>query len=238
MAVFVSGPKGLSYGAMATLEERIAQWEQMAREVPDDMAFFSLGNAYKDAERYEDAEQAFAKAIEMNDGMSRAYQLRGQVLIKLGREDEAGELLTRGYTIAAQRGDVMPQRAMGSLLEKIGRAVPEVEKSADERKAEVEAEGDMVLDRRTGQPQPKLEDPPMRGPVGRFIYDHFGQETWRAWIGQGTKVINELRLDFSNPQHQDIYEEHMLEWLQVTREEVEEYDRQHQQTDPDQQRHD
>ena len=201
----------------------------MAREVPDDMAFFSLGNAYKDAERYQDAEQAFARAIEMNEGMSRAYQLRGQVLVKLEREDEAADVLTRGYAIAAQRGDVMPQRAMGSLLEKLGRPVPEIEQSAEERKAEVEQSGDMVLDRRTGEPQPRLDDPPMRGALGRFIYDHFGQNTWREWIGQGTKVINELRLDFSNPQHQDIYEEHMLEWLQVTREEIEAYDQQRQQ---------
>jgi Fe-S cluster biosynthesis and repair protein YggX len=63
----------------------------------------------------------------------------------------------------------------------------------------------------------------MRGPLGKFIYDHFGQITWNQWIGQGTKVINELRLDFSNLAHQDLYEQHMLEWLQVTREEAEEY---------------
>ncbi|MFA9477706.1 Fe(2+)-trafficking protein [Phycisphaerales bacterium AB-hyl4] len=209
---------------MATLEERIAQWEQMAREAPDDMAFFSLGSAYREAERFEDADRAFAKAIEMNDGMSRAYQLRGQVLIKLGREEEAGDLLTTGYKVAAERGDVMPQRAIGSMLEKLGKPLPEVQ-SAEERKAEVESD-DTVLDRRTGQPQQRLPDPPMRGPVGKFIYDHFGQETWRTWIGQGTKVINELRLDFSNPQHQDVYEQYMLEWLQVTREEVDEYAKQ------------
>ena len=212
---------------MATLEERIEQWERMAREVPDDMAFFSLGSAYKDAERYEDADQAFARAIEMNEGMSRAYQLRGQVLMKLEREDEAGDVLSQGYKIAAQRGDVMPQKAIASLLQKMGRALPEVEQTAEQRKAEVESE-DTVLDRRTGQPQPRLEDPPMRGPVGRFIYDHFGQDTWRDWIHQGTKVINELRLDFSNPQHQEIYEQHMLEWLQITREEIDAYERQQQ----------
>ena len=205
-----------------TAEERIAQWEQMAREAPDDMAYFSLANAYKDADRLEDAQGAFAKAIEMNPGMSRAYQLSGQVLIQLGKEDEAGPLLTKGYTVAAERGDVMPQKAIGSLLEKLGLPLPEV-RDAAELKAEVEASGDTVLDRRTGQPQNRLAAPPMRGPVGKFIYDHFGQTTWNEWIGQGTKVINELRLDFSNDQHQDVYEQHMLEWLQVTMDEVTEY---------------
>ena len=208
-----------------TTEERIAQWEQMAREAPDDMAFFSLGNAYKDAERLEDAQGAFAKAIELNPGMSRAYQLRGQVLIKLGREAEAGPMLVEGYKVAAERGDVMPQKAIGSLLEKVGLPLPKVQDAA-EKKRQVEASGDTVLDRRTGQPQNRLADPPMRGPVGKFIYDHFGQQTWNEWIGQGTKVINELRLDFSNDTHQDVYEQHMLEWLQVTREEIDAYAKQ------------
>lgn len=208
---------------MTEIEQRIAQWEQMAREAPDDMAYFSLGSAYREAERLDDAEQALAKAIELNEQMSRAYQLRAQVLIKLGQEQQARDLLTKGYQIAAARGDVMPQRAMAALLEKLGASVPEVEADSAQQKAAVEASGDTILDRRTGTAQPRLPDPPMRGPVGDFIYDHFGQETWRQWITQGTKVINELRLDFSNPQHQQVYEQHMLEWLQVTPEEVEAY---------------
>lgn len=210
---------------MATLEERIAQWEKMAREAPDDMAYFSLGSAYKDADRLQDAEQAFARAIEMNPGMSRAYQLRGQVLIKLGRIEEAADVLTRGYEVAAQRRDVMPQRAIGSLLEKIGRPVPQTEQDQAQEEQVPESTEGMILDRRTGRWQRRLDDPPMRGPVGRFIYDHFGQDTWRTWIAQGTKVINELRLDFSNPQHQDVYDQYMLEWLQVSPQEIEEYAR-------------
>ena len=204
---------------MAELEERIQQWETMAREAPDDMAFFSLGSAYREAGRLEEAEQALAKALEYNPEMSRAYQLRGQVLIKLSRTDEATPLLQTGYETAAKRGDVMPQKAIGALLEKVGADIPDVQ-DAEQRKQEVEAAGDTVLDRRTGQPQARLEDPPIRGPLGRFIYDHFGQDTWRAWIHQGTKVINELRLDFSDPEHQKIYDQHMMEWLQITQDEV------------------
>ena len=210
---------------MATLEERIAQWEKMAREVPDDMAFFSLGSAYREAERFEDAAEAFARAIEMNPQMSRAYQLRGQVLIKLGRDAEAVPLLQQGYEIAASRGDVMPQRAIESLLQKLGADVPEVAEPEPAAAPEATDEN-TIIDRRTGQPQQRLDDPPMRGPVGKFIYDHFGQETWRTWIAQGTKVINELRLDFSNPQHQQVYDQYMLEWLGVSEEEVQEYAKQ------------
>lgn len=207
---------------MSNVEQRIAQWEQMAREAPDDMAFFSLGSAYRDAERLDEAADAFGKAIELNPKMSRAYQLRAQVLLKQERNDEAADVLTQGYVVAAERGDVMPQRAMASLLQKLGRPLPE---TAAEAKVE-EVSGDQVLDRRSGRPQPRLAGPPMRGALGHFIYDHFGQHTWNEWIRQGTKVINELRLDFSNPQHQDIYDQHMVEWLQITPEEVEEHRRQ------------
>lgn len=206
---------------MSNLDQRIAQWEQMAREAPDDMAYFSLGSAYREAERFDDADAALAKAIELNPGMSRAYQTRGQVLLKLNRNDEAAEVLTTGYKVAAERGDVMPQKAIGSLLtEKLGRELPQVE-DATAKKAQIEASGEMVLDKRTGESQARLPDPPMRGPTGQYIYDHFGQDTWNEWIGQGTKVINELRLDFSNEDHQKTYEQYMLEWLQVTPEEVE-----------------
>ncbi len=205
---------------MSTLEDRIAQWEQMCREAPDDMSFFSLGNSYKEAERWEDAADAYAKAIEHNATMSRAFHMQGQALMKLDRNEEAGQVLTQGYTVAADRGDVMPQKSMAALLEKLGLPVPETEDFAAKKKA-VEASGDTVLDKRTGQAQAKLADPPMRGPIGAYIYANFGQDTWTEWIGMGTKVINELRLDFSNPAHQETYEQHMLEWLGITREECE-----------------
>lgn len=209
---------------MPSIDERIAQWEKMASEAPDDMAFFSLGNAYREAERYEDAAEAFSRAIEMNPDMSRAFQLRGQVLIKLDRKDDAAATLTEGYHVAARRGDVMPQKAIGALLEKLGAPVPQVETAVEE---EPVAEGeDTVLDRRTGRPQKRLDSPPMRGKLGQYIYDHFGQATWNEWIGQGTKVINELRLDFSNQAHQDTYDQYMLEWLGITTEDVEEYAKQ------------
>lgn len=204
----------------ATIEQRIVQWETMVREAPDDMAWLSLGNAYKEAERLEDAVDAYAQAIALNDAMSRAYQLRGQCLIKMGREDEAADVLTRGYVSATERGDVMPQKAMAVLLEQLGKPLPEVKKA--ELPPEVQS-GEMVIDRRTGKPGPRLPDPPMRGPIGAFIFDHFSHETWREWIAMGTKVINELRLDFSIDEHQKVYEDHMLEWLGVTREEIDQY---------------
>ena len=58
------------------------------------------------------------------------------------------------------------------------------------------------------------------GPLGKYIYDHYTQQTWTEWIGQGTKVINELRLDFSNAEHQKVYDTQMMEWLGISQEDV------------------
>lgn len=205
------------------ITERIAQWEKMTQADPtNDMGWFSLGTAYKDAGRPVDAAEALRKTIEINPGMSRAYQLLGQVLIAIGEAEEAGKTLITGYTIAAERGDVMPQRAIGSLLEKIGLPVPEIKKT----QAAAPLPENAIVDRKTGQPGTRFTDPPMRGPVGKFIADHYSQETFREWIKMGTKVINELRLDFSNVDHQQVYDTHMMEWLGISSEEVAEYAKQ------------
>lgn len=205
---------------MPDINERIAQWEKMCQEVPDDMSWFSLGNAYRDAQRLEDAARAYGEAIKLNGNMSKAYQVRGQVLIQLGQNDEAADVLTAGYKVAAARGDVMPQKAIGSLMkEKLGVEPPSVEAESPAPKADPN-DPNMVMDRRCGRPGPRLPDPPMRGPLGQFIYENYSQETWRQWIGQGTKVINELRLDFSRPDHQKVYEDHMIEWLGIDMNEV------------------
>ena len=202
--------------------ERIAQWENMTQADPENsMGWLSLGTAYKDAGREEEAVEGLRRAIEIDEGLSRAYQLLGQVLIKVGREEDAADFLSRGYTRAAEQGDVMPQKAMASLLEKIGRPVPKVE-TAGQPVAMVDDEHSIV-DRRTGRPGPRLPGPPMRGPLGKFIYDHFTQPTWSEWIGMGTKVINELRLDFSNAEHQNVFDQQMMEWLGISQEEVDAY---------------
>ena len=56
---------------------------------------------------------------------------------------------------------------------------------------------------------------PMRGPVGDWIFENISAETWKDWIGQGTKVINEMRLDFSRDRDQEIYDQQMREYLGI-----------------------
>jgi Fe-S cluster biosynthesis and repair protein YggX len=200
---------------MADLNARIAQFEKMAHDDPDnDMAHFSLGNAYLQARRAAEAARSFERCIELNPNMSKAYQLGGQAMIDAGWADKAVVILNKGYEAAASRGDRMPQEAMAELLRRIGREPPKLSAAVEQAAATAKSSG-AFIDRKTGRPGTKLAKPPFRGALGQWIYDNISKETWDAWIGQGTKVINELRLDFSREKDQETYDQYMREFLGI-----------------------
>ncbi len=199
---------------MTTLDDRISQFEHMAAEDPDnDMAHFSLGGAYLQAGRYRDAAESLRRCIALNEHMSKAYQLAGEALIKAGAKDEAAAILSRGYDVAARKGDVMPRNAIAELLARIGRKPPAVAAAAPGAGAPGGAAP--FICKATGRPGTRLPEPPMRGALGRYIHENISAETWRQWIGQGTKVNNELRLDFSRENDQRVYDQHMCEFLGI-----------------------
>lgn len=196
--------------------ERIAQFEKMAAADPtNEMAHFSLGNAYLQATRYAEAAQSLERVIAITPGMSKAYQLCGQAMIGAGWSDKASEVLTAGYEVAANRGDRMVETAIEKLLVSLGRTAPKVARRAS---PDADAGDGSFMCRRTGRPGTKLPSPPMRGPVGAWIFENISSQTWNEWIGQGTKVINEMRLDFSRDQDQEVYEQHMREFLGIDEE--------------------
>jgi len=60
--------------------------------------------------------------------LARTLDLAGYAwrAVSAGDGAIAGEVLTKGYTTAASRGDRLPQKAMGELLTKLGLPVPQV----------------------------------------------------------------------------------------------------------------
>jgi len=194
--------------------DRIAQFEKMASADPsNEMAHFSLGNAYLQAGRFADAAQSLERCIAINADMSKAYQLCGDAMIKAGWEDKAVAILEKGFHVAASKGDRLPQQGMAKLLESVGRKAPILAEEAET--AERLREAGAFVCRRTGRPGTKLPSPPFRGPIGAWIGENISSETWRQWIGQGTKVINELRLDFTRERDQELYDQHMREYLGI-----------------------
>ncbi len=195
------------------VSQRIAQFEAMVRPEADpnnDMAWFSLAGAYAQAGRHADAAKAYLRCAELNPDMSKAYQLAGAALVADGNPERAGEVLTKGYEVAARRGDFMPRKAIGEMLEKLGLPVPQVAGAP----AAAAPAGSFVC-RKTGRAGTKMARPPFSGPVGKWIAENISQETFKDWIAQGTKVINELRLDLSREHDSDTYDQHMREFLGI-----------------------
>ena len=87
--------------------------------------------------------------------------------------------------------------------------------------AEVEAaaaklrETGTFICQRTGRAGHQMAKPPFKGSVGAWIHANIAEETWQEWIRQGTKVINELRLDLSRENDAATYDRHMHEYLGV-----------------------
>ena len=197
------------------LDQRIAQFENMAAEDADnDMAHFSLGGAYLQAGRHAEAAASLQRCLKLNPEMSKAYQLAGEALIGSGQEDAAAEILLKGYEIASGKGDVMPRDAMAELLKNLGRELPTtvIEPAPA---ATTGADGDGFICKASGRSGTQLAEPPMRGALGQWIYENISAEMWKTWIGQGTKVINELRLDFSREEDQKVYDQYMCEFLGI-----------------------
>ena len=205
---------------MTKLDDRIEQFENMAEaDSENDMAHFSLGNAYLQADRFAEAAKSLQKCIDINPDMSKAYQLAGEAMIKSGWEDMAVDVLNRGFEVASSKGDLMPKNAMADLLRSIGREPPQTDAATDDAAEKLIASGAFICTR-TGRPGRQLEEPPFRGPIGEWIQKNIAAETWQDWIDQGTKVINELRLDFSREEDQATYDTYMQEYLGINPEEI------------------
>lgn len=223
---------------MTDLDRRIAQFQNMAQADPDnEMAHFSLGKALFDSGRFAEAAPSFLRCTELAPQMSKAFQMAAECYLKSGDSNMAAQLAVRGYTIAAERGDFLPKNALADMLKSLGKEVPEVAGkgssgaglgggdvsllgggSAPAKKYDGPIPPGAFVCQRTGRPGTKLLRPPFKGPIGAWIFENITQETFDSWIRQGTKVINELRLDLSREQDEETYDQHMREYLGIDEE--------------------
>lgn len=205
---------------MLDINQRIAQFETMVRPEADpnnDMAWFSLAGAYAQAGRHTDAAAAYIRCFEINAAMSKAYQLAGKSLMEAGDQTQAIEVLTAGFKIASGRGDLMPKKAMGEMLTSLGASLPVVAAVAAPAASEAGGGGvggDFVC-ARTGKAGTKMARAPFKGVAGAWIAANISQQTFDEWIKQGTKVINELRLDLSRTEDSATYDRNMLDYLGI-----------------------
>src|SRR5688572_16029499 len=138
---------------------RIAQFENMAQADPDnEMAHYSLAGAYLQANRFAEAADSYLRCVALIPGMSKAYQLAGEAFMKAGANAKAAEVLAQGYTVAAQRGDLMPKNAIAEHLKALGKPLPEV--------AGAPAKPAATVSLGRGAKEAPLAKPPFKGRLG------------------------------------------------------------------------
>jgi len=185
-------------------EKRITQFQRLIADDPtNDMAYFSLGNAFLASDRYDEAADTFEQCAKINEAMTKAYQLAGDAYIKAGKVELAKVVLTKGYIEATTRGDMLPKKAIAELLESINAELPSVEDTKPQ--APAKPAGDFKC-AKSGEMGTKLARAPFRNAMGLWIQENISNETFTEWIHLGTKIINELRLDLSRDDHDAVYE--------------------------------
>lgn len=199
-------------------DQRIEQFQKMAESDPqNELGHFSLGKAYMDNGRFDDAIGSLSRAVELNDRMSKGYQILGDAYNRSGQRERAVETLTRGVTVADKQGDRMPRDAMAAMLKEMGAPVPAMQESSKPTggadAAPSSSKGFQCA--RCRRPTGQLEKVPFKGPMGLTIIDNVCSTCWHEWISMGTKVINELSLTLSTKAGQESYDQYMIEFLQL-----------------------
>ncbi len=194
-------------------QRKIERLTQLTLADPqNDLGFFSLGRAYVDGALFKQAIAPLMRALQLNPGLSAAYVLLAEAQRQAGDSQNAVHTLTQGYKIAEEHGDLMPRNQIADMLRELGAPIPEQKRV--EFKPQMAADGNIQC-RRCGRLGPKMKERPFRGALGEEIHGSICGPCFQEWIGRGTMVINELRLNLTEKASQDVYDEYMKEFLHL-----------------------
>ena len=197
-------------------DPRIAQFRKMTESDPgNELGHFSLGKTYLEIGEYQQAVPSLRRVVELAPQNSRAYYLLALALKGSGDREAAIQTLRAGYEVATSRGDLMPRKDMVALMKTLGVTPPAEEAAPAGIPAAAVAGAESISCHRCGGTKPKMAERPFKGPLGERIWREVCQDCWREWIPMGTKVINELRLNFADPRHAETYDQYMKEFLQL-----------------------
>lgn len=80
---------------------------------------FTLGNAFIRKEKFEQAVDHLARAVELDPGYSAAWKAYGGALASLGETAQAVEIYRQGIAIAHGKGDKQAAREMEVFLKRL-----------------------------------------------------------------------------------------------------------------------
>lgn len=209
---------------MSDLENRIAQFQKMANDDPDnELGHYRLGQLYMENKQFEEAVASFNRTLILSPQFSKVFQLLGNSLLSLDKKNEAVTTLQKGFQIADERGDNMPRDEMARMLKELGEPIPESKKTvAPISTGAGDAMGNMQCTRpgcMVGSRARKLPAPPLNDELGKRIFEAVCADCWSEWVkNYSIKVINELRLDLSSERGQAEYDKYMHEFLGLTQE--------------------
>lgn len=196
-------------------DARIEQFRKMAEADPEnELGHFSLGKALLDAGKPAEAVASLERVIDLNAQHSKAYHLLAVAQKASGDSSGALSTLRIGFEVAHGRGDLMPRNDMAAMLREMGEEPSVADAGAPAAAPVAVGEGE-VMCRRCGRAGPSLPARPFKGPQGEKILATVCAACWREWILMGTKVINELRLNFADPRQVEMYDQHMKEFLNL-----------------------
>ena len=193
-------------------EDRIQLFENMADADPDnELAHFSLGKLHCESGEFTKAEPALRRTLEINPRHSVAYALLGEALVGQDRKDEAITVLENGVRLAHERGEFMPRDRMSNLLQSLGTTPPDLTTAGSSDGAPVPPNAWTC--KRCFKVNPQLDEAPFSGDLGQHVHESICGSCWREWIAMSIKVINEYRLNMALPESNEIYDNHLREFL-------------------------
>lgn len=88
------------------MSKRLAFLEKITKEGSDDpFAWYGLAMEYRKLERWDEALQTFTTLRTRKPDYVAMYLMCGQMLLGIGRKEEAREWMTAGLEAARQKGD-------------------------------------------------------------------------------------------------------------------------------------
>jgi tetratricopeptide (TPR) repeat protein len=104
----------------AALQKKIDQFEKLVAHNPQDaLSRFTLGRAYLEAGRPDDAVRILEEVLAIKPDFTAAYVILGEAHEKSGKLARALKTWNRGIELAQQKGDLHPRNQMQEHLKRV-----------------------------------------------------------------------------------------------------------------------
>lgn len=91
----------------------------LARGQDNALLRFALGNAFIKYNKFAEAIEHLARAVEHDPGYSAAWKLYGKALVETGQNKKAADIYEQGISAAEQKGDMQAAREMRVFLKRL-----------------------------------------------------------------------------------------------------------------------